>query len=213
MTDDTLTPASGAPPSRVDAHGGETRASVPPAMPERSMIGALREEGASGLGVIALSGFLDAPAGEMITFGRAGANNHSPSVSGYVSDSGQLSRISLAWIESPAGDTTGIGAVMLQRLSAGPGGDSIGRATLALAANDNAAWVADLSGASAVGRAPAVAELATGDTVIAWIGADGHVHGRLYPPVPANGAADTRGHAEISAALDDLGPFGVDPDG
>ncbi len=58
-----------------------------------------------------------------------------------------------------------------------------------------------------------MAELATGDTVIAWIGADGHVHGHLYPPVHANGAADAPGHAEINAALDDLGPFGVDPDG
>ena len=214
MTDDTLTPAdSEATPSHVDANGGEARTNAPPAPPERSMIGALREEGTPGLGVIALSGFPWAPAEESITFGRAGANNHSPSISGYVSDLGQLSRISIAWIESPAGDTSGIGAVMLQRLSAGPGGKSVDWAALALAANDNAAWVADLSGACAIGCAPAVTELATGDTVVAWIGVDGHVQGRLYSPVHDNSAADATWRAEINAALDDLGSFGLSPDG
>jgi hypothetical protein len=213
VTDDTLTPASSeTAPSRADANGGEPRANVPSAIPEQSIVGAMREERAPGLGVIVLSGIPDAP-GEDITLGCAGANNHSPSISGYVSDLGQLSRISIAWIESPAGDTSGIGGVMLQRLNAGPGGGSIGRAALALAANDNAASVADLSGASAVGCAPAVAELTTGDTVIGWIGADGHVHGRLYPPAYIDGAADAPAHARINAALDDLGHFGEGPDG
>jgi hypothetical protein len=102
---------------------------------------------------------------------------------------------------------------MLPRLIVGPGDKPIGSAALAVAANDNPAWVADLSGADAIGYAPAVAELTTGDTFLAWIGADGHAHGRLYPAAHATGAADGARYAEINAVLDDLGPVGEALDG
>lgn len=111
------------------------------------------------------------------------------------------------------GHTSGIGAVMLQRLIVGPGDKPIGSAALAVAANDNPAWVGDLSDAGAIDYVPAVAELTTGDTFVAWIGADGHAHGHLYPPAHATGAADGARYAGINAALDDLGPVGEALDG
>jgi hypothetical protein len=172
----------------------------------------LREEGTPGLGVVTLNGFLDVAAGEAITLGRPGANNHSPSISSDALDLGQASRVSIVWIESPAGDTSGVGAVMLQRLSASPG-KTVAWAALATAANDNAAQVTELCGVGAIGSSPAVAELAMGHTLIAWIGADGHAHGRLYPPAHAKGVADGPGYAKIDAALDDLGAVGEAPDG
>ena len=143
----------------------------------------------------------------MVALGRDGANNHSPAMSGFASETGNVSRISAVWIESPAGDTSGIGAVMLQRLIVGPGDKPIGSAALAVPANDNPAWV------GAIGYAPAVAELTTGDTFVAWIEGDGHAHGRLYPPAHATGAADHARYAEINAVLDDLGPVSEAPDG
>jgi hypothetical protein len=211
VTDNAHTPVDdrAAPPPRADANDAEAYVGTPPAQPAA---GALREEGTPGLGAITLGALLDAAAGETIALGRPGTNNHSLSVGADASDLGQASRVSIVWIESPAGDTSGIGAVMLQRLSADPG-KTVAWATLASAANDNATQVTELSGAGAIGSSPAVAELTTGHTLIAWIGADSHAHGRLYPPARAKGAADGPGYTKIDAALDDLGPVGETSDG
>jgi hypothetical protein len=209
VTDTTQNPPDdGAARPRADANA---EASVGTTLAQPA-VGVLRQEGTPGLGIVTLSAFLDASGGETIALGRAGANNHSPSIGTDASHPGPVSRVSIAWVESPAGDTSGIGAVMLQRLSADPG-TTVAWATLAAAANDNAARVTELSGVGAVGSSPAVAELATGHTLIAWIGAGGHAHGRLYPPVHAEGATDGPGRAKIDAALADLGEIGETPDG
>ena len=143
-----------------------------------------REEGAPGFNVIKLyaSGPDAAPTSEHV--GRAGFSNHSPSVSSPTSSmQGDASArvISVAWIESAAGDSSGVGRVMWQRFAA----------DLA-PANDNANWVAEHNEVGALGCEPAVAGLAGGETLITWIGADGSAHGRLYPPddFSVNGEAD-----------------------
>lgn len=210
MTDDTHTPTdnSAAPPDAAANDLGVSRTA-----PEPSSVGVLREEGAPGFGVVTLSGFPGAPAGATIAFGRAGANSHSPSLSSFLSDSGQVSRIGLVWIDSPIGDTSGIGAVMLQRFCAASGAKAIDWAALASAANDNVAQVTDTGGVGAVGSSPTVVELATGHACVAWIGSDGHARGHLYPPIDAGDASDHPAYAAVNAALEDLGPVGAAPDG
>ena len=210
MTDDSHTPTDNgaAPPPAVAGDIG-----APQATPERSAVGVVREEGTPGFRVVTLSGLPGAPAGETIALGRADANNHSPSLGSSASDLGQVSRIGIVWIESPIGDTSGVGAVMLQRLCAASGGKAVDWAALAIAANDNAVQVTDVGGVGAIGSSPTVAELATGHTCVAWIGPDGHARGHLYPPVDAGDASDHPAYAAVNAALDDLGPVGAAPDG
>lgn len=179
------------------------------AVPGHPGVSAVWQEGTPGHSVIRLSGLPGAPPGQEVVLGRAGANNHSPSISDQSSAEGHVSRISIAWIESPAGDTSGVGRVMLQRLSAGTVGKAIDATALAVAANDNATWVTDSGGTGATGSEPTVAELVTGDTLVAWLGADGHAHGRLYAPLDATPrAGDNADGAElaaVNAALGDLG--------
>jgi len=211
VTDDSHTPAddAAAPPSAVANDVG-----APEARPDLPTFGVQQQEGAPGSGVITLRGLPGAPPGETIELGFAGANNHSPAIGHATSDAGRVSRIGIVWIESPAGDTSGIGAVMLQRLSVDAGVHSIDWAALAAAANDNVTQVTDLSGIGAIGSSPTVAELATGGACVAWIGSDGQVHGRLYPPAHVDaGVPDDPAYAAINAALDDLGPVGEAPDG
>ena len=209
MTDDSHTPTdNGAPPRAAASDVG-----MPQATPERSAVGVVREEGSPGFRVVTLSGLPGAPTGETIALGRADANNHSPSLSSCASDLGQVSRIGIVWIESPFGDTSGVGAVMLQRLCPVSGGKAVDWAALATAANDNAVQVIDVGGVGAIGSSPTIAELATGHTCVAWIGPDGHARGHLYPPVDAGDASDHPAYAAVNAALDDLGPVGAAPDG
>lgn len=182
-------------------------------MPEHPTLGVVFEEGPPGFGIVRLTGLQDAPAGEAITIGRAGVSNHSPSISSQNSSGGQVSRISIAWIEAPAGDISGVGAVMLQRLDMGAVGNAVDLAALAAAANDNAVWLTDLSGTGAIGCEPSVAELSSSDAVVVWIGADGHARGRFLPPMDADSAPDGGAHAALNAALDDLGPVATAPDG
>jgi hypothetical protein len=211
VTDDVHTstdPGTAPPPADVDPLGAS------PATPEGPTIGVLREEGTPGLGIITLGGH-DAAAGETIEVGRPGANNHSPSMGSCPTDTVQGTRIGIVWIESPVGDTSAIGAVMLQRLSVGAGGKAVDWGALAVAANDNAVQVTDMSGVGAIGSSPTVAELTTGHACVAWIGADGQAHGRIYPPTDADDsdASDHPAYAALNAALDDLGPVGAAPDG
>jgi hypothetical protein len=209
VTDDSHTPTdNGAPPPAAASDVGTSQAT-----PERSAVGVVREEGTPGFRVVTLSGLPGAPTGETIPLGRADANNHSPSLSSCASDFGQVSRIGIVWIESPFGDTSGVGAVMLQRLCPASGGKVIDWAALATAANDNAVQVIDVGGVGAIGSSPTIAELATGHTCVAWIGPDGHARGHLYPPVDADDASDHPAYAAVNAALDDLGPVGAAPDG
>ncbi len=191
MTDKSLAPPGRPPtPSHRVEDNVEGRADKTATVHDQPTIGVLREEGT--------------PRGAA-TLGLAGANNPSPSIGSDALDAWEASHNSMAWIESAAGDTSGIGAVMLRRL--------IDPTVLAAAANDNVEWVTDLRGIGAIGCVPTVADLATGDTLIAWIGADGHVHGRLYPPMHIDGAPGGIRHAGVNAALDDLGPVGVAPEG
>ena len=164
----------------------------------------VREEGAPGFNVIKLYASDGAPTSEHV--GRTGFSNHSPSVSGPTSSmQGDASArvISVAWIESAAGDSSGVGRVMWQRFAA----------DLA-PANDNATSVAELNDVGALGCEPAVAGLAGGETLVTWIGADGTAHGRLYPPddFSVNGEADAA-YAAVNASLAELGPTAHAPDG
>jgi hypothetical protein len=164
----------------------------------------VRAEGAPGFNVIKLYASDGAPTSEHV--GRAGFSNHSPSVSGPTSSmQGDASArvISVAWIESAPGDSSGVGRVMWQRFTA----------DLA-PANDNATSVAELNDVGALGCEPAVAGLAGGETLVTWIGADGTAHGRLYPPddFSVNGEADAA-YAAVNASLAELGPTAHAPDG
>ena len=67
-------------------------------------------------------------------------------------------------------------------------------------------WIGDDDGSGgAVGRLPTVATLDTGDVLVAWIGSEGHVHGKLYATAPAGGAA-APDYAAVNEALADLTP-------
>lgn len=131
------------------------------------------------------------PTGGDIGIGRAGFNNHSASIG--ISPQG----INVAWVESAAGDASGVGRIMWQRFS----GDLA-------PANDNATWVT-----GAVGSEPAVAWLAQGETLLTWVDAKGNGHGHLYPPVEADGDASAAKYAAVNAALSHLGPIAELPDG
>jgi hypothetical protein len=216
VTDDTFEPRI---PDDVvqaaDAGGQSTEA----AAPGHPTVGAVWQEGTPGHWVIKLSGLPGAPPGQDILLGRTGANNHSPFIADHSATAGHASRIGIAWIESPAGDTSGMGRIMLQRVSGGALGKPIDTTAFTAAANDNATWVADLYGAGAIGCEPTVAELTTGDTLVTWIGVDGHAHGRLYAPVdayaagPHDGRWDEPEHGAVNAVLSDLGPVGAAADG
>src|SRR5262249_51070105 len=147
-----------------------------------TMVGVLREETAPGHWVIKLSGLPGAPPGDEVAVGRAGANNHSPSISGHAAPDG-ASRVSIAWIESPAGDAPAIGRVMWQSSQADGGGAPPPR----IAANDNATGVTDGGGAGVIGCEPGVLGLTSGDPLVTWIGLDGHAQGRLSAPADAGG--------------------------
>ena len=220
MTDDTFAPEGNgaAPPAANELAAGDGLGGIGARTDGRSTVGVVWQEGAPGHWVIKLSGLPGAPSGQEVTLGPPGASNHSPSISDYPSAGGPVSGVSVAWIESPTGDTSGVGRVMWQGFSVSPFGKPIDAAALAVAANDNATWVADLSGTGVIGCEPMVAGLTTGETLVTWIGTDGHAHGRLYP---ADRDADSRigDHSDapelaaVNAALGDLGPVGAATDG
>lgn len=227
MTDDTFEPRDH-DAAATGVTEGSASASIggPPtvgAAPGRPSVGVVWQEGTPGHWVVRLSGLPGAPPGQDILLGRSGADSHSPFIADDFATTGHVSRIGIAWIESPAGDTSGIGRIMLQRVGAGALGKPVDPGAFASAANDNAtlnaAWVADLYGAGVVGCEPAVAELATGDTLVTWIGVDGHAHGRLYAPLDgdtdwlAENRSDDPEHAAVNALLSDLGPVGAASDG
>ena len=223
MADETFEPRirDAAAPGVVEgeAAGGAGGQSTEGAAPGRPAVGVVWQEGAPGHWLIKLSGLPGAPPGQEILLGRPGANNYSPSLDDHSATAGHVSRIGVTWIESPPGDTSGIGRIMLQRVSVSALGKPIDPTAFAIAANDNATWVADLYGAGAVGCEPTVAELTTGDTLVTWIGVDRHAHGRLYAPLdvhtvsPADDRSHEPEHAAVNAVLSDLGPVGAVSDG
>lgn len=221
MTDDTFEPQgdSAAPPGAAANDAAAGTGSHPPRASEgqagsgRSAVGVVWQEGGPGHWIIKLSGLPGAP-GEAVEIGRAGASNHSPAISDHASPKGPAARVSIAWIETPAGNASATGRVMWQSFDAGPPAP----AAPPTAANDNATWVTDPGGDGAFGSEPGIVGLTTGDTLVTWVGTDGHAHGRLYPPVDAGGGpqagdgSDAPEYATVNAALGDLGPVGAAPE-
>src|SRR5262249_42355689 len=139
------------------------------------------------------------------------------------------SGLNLVWVASDASDAPGVGRIMMQRFAvlhgedgaasglmaidaAGPGAfhriahQTEVAADLSGAANDNAVWVGDEDGSGgAIGQLPTVATLDTGDVLVAWIGAEGHVHGKLYAASDDNGAT-APDYVAVNEALADLTP-------
>ena len=170
-------------------------------------------------------------------------SHHSLSISGYVLPSteadgpvGAASGINLVWVASDATDAPGVGRIMMQRFGVlhGESGTptqlipidgangafqkishhSDVEAGLRGAANDNLVWVGDEDGSGgAMGRLPTLASLDTGDVLVAWIGSEGHVHGKLYGTANAAGAS-AEDYVAVNTALADLTPhYGRDGDG
>ena len=180
--------------------------------------------------------------GAEITIGGVASefSHHSLAMSGYALNlengaDGPSAGLNLVWVASDVGDAPGVGRIMMQRfhLQGGEDGapaqlipvDQLGPALhrishasaletgLGGAANDNSVWVGDEDGAGAFGSLPSVATLDTGDVLVAWIGSEGHVHGKVYATAePGPAAAQT--YAAINEALADLTPdWGREGDG
>jgi len=174
------------------------------------------------------------PFGAEITVGggaNPGLSHHSLAISGYTFSGNQAggagSGLNLGWVASDATDAPGEGRIMMQRFAltyGDSGGPSLVPITVAHgafhtisefaaveanedgAANDNSVWVGDEDGTGgAIGRLPTIATLDTGDTLVAWVGSEGHVHGKLYGTGEDNGAVAPE-HVAINAALADLTP-------
>jgi hypothetical protein len=169
-------------------------------------------------------------------------SHHSLSISGYklsaeTSDGAAASGLNLVWVASEASDAPGLGRIMLQRFGVlqGEGGIPTGLAAVEKSAggafwrishqtqaetglngvaNDNVVWVGDEDGSGgAIGRLPTVATFDTGDVLVAWVGSEGHVHGKLYGASAGDGAPATE-HVAINEALADLTPhYGRETDG
>ena len=217
---------------RVLVGPGEGKSSLQIASAGGAVGVAWQEVSADGHGVIKLrgvshdSGLLGS---EITVGGTAGTlSHHSLSISGYDPNADAAGGLNLVWVASDATDPPGVGRIMMQRFGVfyDDGGtptglipvDVVGQAfhkishaaeletAFAGAANDNSVWIGDDDGSGgAVGRLPTVATLDTGDVLVAWIGSEGHVHGKLYATAPAGGAA-APDYAAVNEALADLTP-------
>jgi hypothetical protein len=149
-------------------------------------------------GVIKLRG-LDAdgaPFGTEVAVGAAGFDNHSLSISGFGrDDGGRGGGLTLAWV-AEAGDGSGLGRIVLQRFSVEL--DALGQpteivpaeggyrsATMPTASLLHGAWLDTANDntfeVAGLGRDPLVSSLHSGDTLIAWVGPDDHLHGAILP--------------------------------
>jgi hypothetical protein len=163
-----------------------------------------RMDGGSGSNVITLHvpGPNGAPTETVATLGRFGFNNHSASICTISPANSDARMVSAAWIESAIGDTSGLGRVMWQRFDTHT------------AANDNAVWATRADGTGAIGCEPLIAELTSGETLLTWVDADGHAHGKLYAPDHDDAPpGDAAGYAAVNASLADLGATAPAPDG
>jgi Bacterial Ig domain len=194
---------------------------------------AWQEVSADGHGVIKLRGVSQDTGllgSEITVGGTAGTlSHHSLSISGYDLNADATGGLNLVWVASDPTDAPGVGRIMMQRfgVSYDEGGtptglipvDMVGQAFhkishafeletgFAGAANDNSVWIGDDDGSGgAVGRLPTVATLDTGDVLVAWIGSEGHVHGKLYATAPTGGVAAAPDYGAVNEALADLTP-------
>src|SRR5262245_20901846 len=219
--------------ARVLVGPGEGKSSLQIATAGGAIGVAWQEVSADGHGVIKLRG-VSQDAGllgsEITVGGTADAlSHHSLSISGYDLNAdatgGATAGLNLVWVASDATDAPGIGRIMMQRFSVlyDAGGaatglmpvDAIGQVFHKIsqaseletgAANDNSVWIGEEDGGSgAIGRLPTVATLDTGDVLVAWIGSEGHVHGKLYTTADA-GRAAAPDYAAVNEALADLTP-------
>ncbi len=81
-------------------------------------------------------------------------------------------------------------------------------------ANDNA--IVEAPGASESGFEPGILGLSGGDTLLTWVGLDGHAHGHLCGPVrddDDDSWISPPEYAAVNAGLSDLGPVGPPLDG
>jgi hypothetical protein len=222
------------PSGRVLVGPGEGKSSLQIASAGDAVAVAWQEVSADGHGVIKLRGVSQDSGllGAEITVGgtRGALSHHSLSISGYdLSDypaDSATATFNLVWVASDATDAPGVGRIMMQRfgVSYDDGGaptglipvDMVGQAfhkishvaelATGLPANDNSEWIGDEEGSGgAIGRLPTVATLDTGDVLVAWIGAEGHVHGKLYATAQA-GRAEAPDYGAVNAALADLTP-------
>ena len=170
----------------------------------------LEEE--NGTAVIKLRGITPegVPFGSEISIGASKLNNHSFSIDGLeFASNGRIDPaavgINVIWVESMAGDSSGIGRILMERYRVAF--DESGKPVELIAAsvkprddgypddarppaateadNDNAVWVGDEAGrgfGGVFGFDPAITCLQTGDILVSWIGQDNHVRGKLYPP-------------------------------
>ncbi len=217
---------------RVLVGPGEGKSSLQIASVGGAVGVAWQEVSADGHGVIKLrgvsqdSGLLGS---EITVGGTAGTlSHHSLSISGYGLNADATGGLNLVWVASDATDAPGVGRIMMQRFGVSydeggtPAGlipvDMVGQAFhkishaseletgFAGAANDNSVWIGDDDGSGgAVGRLPTVATLDTGDVLVAWIGSEGHVHGKLYATAPTGDAA-APDYGAVNEALADLTP-------
>jgi Bacterial Ig domain len=217
---------------RVLVGPGEGKSSLQIASAGGAVGVAWQEVSADGHGVIKLrgvsqdSGLLGS---EITVGGTAGTlSHHSLSISGYGLNADATGGLNLVWVASDATDAPGVGRIMMQRFGVSydeggtPAGlipvDMVGQAFhkishaseletgFAGAANDNSVWIGDDDGSGgAVGRLPTVATLDTGDVLVAWIGSEGHVHGKLYATAPTGDAA-APDYGAVNEALADLTP-------
>jgi hypothetical protein len=199
-----------------------------------------QEVSVDGHGVIKLRGVSQEQGllgSEITVGGSAGTlSHHSLSISGYdlnAEAGGSVAAgLNLVWVASDATDAPGIGRIMMQRfgVSYDESGTPTGLIPVAMvgqafhkaeleaglngAANDNSVWIGDEDGSGGVvGRLPTVATLDTGDVLVAWIGSEGHVHGKLYASAEGRGGAASD-YSAVNAALADLTPhYGRPGDG
>ena len=217
---------------RVLVGPGEGKSSLQIASAGGAVGVAWQEVSADGHGVIKLRGVSQDSGllGSEITVGKTAGtlSHHSLSISGYDPSADAAGGLNLVWVASDATDPPGLGRIMMQRFGVfyDDGGtptglipvDVVGQAfhkishaaeletAFAGAANDNSVWIGDDDGSGgAMGRLPTVATLDTGDVLVAWIGSEGHVHGKLYATAPAGGAA-APDYAAVNEALADLTP-------
>ena len=213
---------------RVLVGAGEGKSSLQIASAGGAIGVAWQEVSVDGHGVIKLRGVSQESGllGSEITLGGSAGSlsHHSLSISGYDLNAGGVAGLNLVWVASDASDAPGVGRIMMQRFgvsyddSGAPAGlipvAMVGQAFhkaeleagLSGAANDNSVWIGDEDGSGgAVGRLPTVATLDTGDVLVAWIGSEGHVHGKVYATTEAHtGAAPD--YSAVNEALADLTP-------
>jgi hypothetical protein len=173
------------------------------------------------------------PFGTEFTIGMEGRRNYGLAIDGHDVAGGPAtgdldgSSLNVCWVESPAGDASGVGRIMAVKFHVVLDGHhrptdlmpaSLNVASTATdfrfdvaidAANDNAMWVGygeehGLTGA--LGSDPTVVGLLSGDVLVGWIDQANRVQAKLLPPCDAGPATARPGErAQAGSALPDVG--------